>query len=515
MATPSLGTFLRQLKRNMSAESLAGCSDVEIVERFRLSRDDAVFQVILDRHGPMVFQVCRRALSSQADIEDAFQATFLTLIRRGHTIRRHASLGSWLHGVAHRTALKLRTQSARRKRREKRSAVNGSAVVSEDLTWQELRGILDEELRRLPESSRAPLVLCYLEGRTQDEAAVRLKLSKSTIRRQLDRGRELLGRRLAKRGVALGSVLAARLISESIHGAELPRSLLIRTAESIAHNAAVSPHITVLSDGVIKTMYYAKCKSVAGMLACCLALAIGVYQVSPRLASAQDAKPPAKAASPAPDIEPIDPNLVFDPAVQKQLRLSENQIHQLHDARDKGTAAASDQNRRVGEYDERIKKLEEEIAKLRAERDLAANAVQKSQSDQVKGAIPKVLSRDGVQQLRQITLQNMRLSDVLLDARIRERLELNDEQVKKIQELTEKSKTWAILRDGSVSVGYDVGLHYSAWTNTLLPQQHRFATWAYFGIENDTSRSDLLKVLTPKQKEALERLSGAKYEKSK
>src|SRR5262245_33422080 len=171
MATPSLGTFLRQLKRTMSAETLAGSSDVELVERFRRSRDDAVFQVILDRHGPMVFQVCRRALSSQADIEDAFQATFLTLIRRGHTIRRHASLGSWLHGVAHRTALKLRTQSDRRKRREKRTAKNGSAVTTDDLTWRELRGILDEELQRLPESSRAPLVLCYLEGRTQDEAA--------------------------------------------------------------------------------------------------------------------------------------------------------------------------------------------------------------------------------------------------------------------------------------------------------------------------------------------------------
>src|SRR5262249_31604650 len=157
-------------------------------------------------------------------------------------------------------------------------------------------------------------------------------------------------------------------------------------------------------------------------------------------ASAQDAKPPATAVASNPDIEPIDPNLVFDPNVQKQLRLSENQIRQLHDARDKGTAAAGDQNRRGREFDERIKNLEEEIAKLRAERDLAANAVQKSQSDQVKGAIPKVLSRDAVQQLRQITIQNMRLSDVLLDARIRDRLELNDEQVKKIQELAEKGQ---------------------------------------------------------------------------
>ena len=204
MATPTLGTFLRRLKQAMSAETLACCSDVELIERFRSSRDDAVFRAILDRHGPMVVRVCRRVLSSNADIEDAFQATFLILVRRGHTIRRRSSLGSWLHGVAHRAALKLRTQTDRRKRREQRAAGAMRTPIGEDVPWRKLRSILDEELQRLPEACRATLVLCYLEGRTQDEAAIQLEMSKSTVRRHLDRGRELLGRRLARRGLSLG-----------------------------------------------------------------------------------------------------------------------------------------------------------------------------------------------------------------------------------------------------------------------------------------------------------------------
>src|SRR5262245_23042755 len=158
MATPTLGTFLRRLKQAMSAETLAGCSDRDLIERFRAGRDEAAFHAILERHGPMVFQVCRRALASPSDVEDAFQATCLILARKGHAIRKHTALGSWLHGVAHRSALKLRTQSDRRRRRETASA-NGEAVqVTDDTTWGELRGILDEEMQRLPETVRAPLV---------------------------------------------------------------------------------------------------------------------------------------------------------------------------------------------------------------------------------------------------------------------------------------------------------------------------------------------------------------------
>jgi len=513
MAATTLGAFLQRLKHAMSAETLAACSDQELVERFRSGRDDAVFLAILDRHGPMVFQVCRRLLSSAADVEDAFQATFLILIRGGHTVRRNASLASWLHGVAWRTAMKLRTQSARRRRREVRSARSESATVTDGTTWGEVRCILDDELRRLPENLRTPLVLCYLEGRTQDEAATQLGVSKSTLRRNLDRGRERLGRRLARRGVTVGAVLGAGLASECTQGADVSRALLLRTiasassmAANVAAPAAVLPaRVAALTDGVIKTMYYGKYKSIVAVLACSVALGVGMMQIRPELASAQDKSTSAKPAAATPDIEPIDPDLVFRDWVQKQLRLSPNQVRQLTEAHENGTESVPEQTKRVGELDQRIKKLQEEIDRLNEERSAAQSRVYKAQTDQVKAAIPKVLSRDAVEQLRQMTLQRMRLSDVLLDAKIRARLDLNDEQVKKIQEIKQNDATW--LYEGTQAATH----LYTARVLLRDPVTVRLA-WSDM---SEASRAELLKVLTPQQRHTLERLSGMTLDKSK
>ncbi|HJZ90826.1 MAG TPA: sigma-70 family RNA polymerase sigma factor [Gemmataceae bacterium] len=517
MAGPTLGTYLHRLKQAMAAEALADCTDRELVERLRSGRDDGAFRAVLDRHGPMVYQVCGRVLSSQADVEDAFQATFLVLFRRGNVIRRQASLASWLHGVARRTALKLRTQSDRRRRRERTHHAD-SPRLTDDATWGELRDILDEELRRLPDACRASLVLCYLEGRTQDEAAARLDVSKSTLRRNLERGRVLLGRRLARRGIALGAALAARLVSDCAQGAAVPRALVMRTVESASHTASglaapagvISARVAALSDGVTKAMQYAKYKVIVAVLAGCLGLGIGVNELGPKTAAAQDKAPARESArATGPDIEPIDPNLVFDPGVRKQLRLSPNQVRRLAEARDKGTEAAADQGKRVAEIDQRIKALQEEIDRLQKDRDTAHQAVHKAQTEQVRAAIPNVLSRDAVQELRQLTLQNMRLSDVLLDAKIRSRLELNDEQVKKIQEIAEKGNVafWLTARTEPVATRVFFS-RYVLETDTLRANVEADA----FG---NASRSDLLKVLTPAQRTALERMSGVSFDKPK
>jgi RNA polymerase sigma factor (sigma-70 family) len=519
MAGPTLGTYLHRLKQSMAAAALAGCTDRELVERLRSDRDDGAFRAVLDRHGPMVYQVCGRVLSSQADIEDAFQATFLVLFRRGHAIRRQASLASWLHGVARRTALKLRTQSDRRRRREVRTRHADRGRLTDDTTWGELRDILDEELRRLPDTCRAPLVLCYLEGRTQDEAATQLDVSKSTLRRHLERGRLLLGRRLARRGITLGAALAARLVSDCAQGAAVPRALLVRTVESASHTATelaapvgvVSARVAALSDGVTKAMQYAKYKAVVAVLAGCLGLGFGVHQLGPRSAVAQDKAPAREAARPAttPDLEPIDPNLVFDPEVQKQLRLSSNQVRRLTEARDKGTEAAADQGKRVADVDQRIKALQAEIERLQKERDTAHQAVHKAQTDQVRAVIPNVLSRDAVQQLRQMTLQRMRLSDVLLDAKMRARLELNDEQVKKIQEIAEKGDGAIFVTVRTEPIAQEVSFGRFVFGNDSLK--------GYIDSDrlSDASRSELMKVLTPAQRAALERMSGVSFEKKK
>lgn len=502
------------MKEAMATEGLVARSDRELVYRVRSDQDTAAFRAILERHGPMVFQVCKRILCVNADVEDAFQATFLVLIRRGHSIRRRESLASWLHGVARRTALKLRTQTDRRRRRENRAARPDAVSLGDETPWHEVRLVLDEEIGRLPETHRAVLVLLYLEGRTQEEAAAQLAISKSTLQRRLLRARDLFGRRLARRGIVPAMLLATRIVSDCADAA-VPHGLFMHTVNAIEHglagrvvSATVLPsRVVALTDGVAKAMLYAKYKSVAAMLACGLALGIGMQQFSLPPASAQEkslsvaSRPKATTA----DIEPIDPNLVFDPAVQKQLRLSPNQVRQLTEARDKGGATAADQHQRAVEIDTRIRKLEEEIAKLCEQRDAANHAVAKAQTEQVRSAIPNVLSRDAVQQLRLETLQRMRLSDVLLNAKVRARLELNDEQVKKIQELADKSagrNRYAISTFSTQSVLFE--------RTQALPETHHFVN-TYLGIE--TSPAELLKVLTPAQRETLERLSGVSYEK--
>jgi uncharacterized small protein (DUF1192 family) len=249
-------------------------------------------------------------------------------------------------------------------------------------------------------------------------------------------------------------------------------------------------------------MQYAKYKTAVAVLACGLVLGFGMNQFGPRPASAQDQRPAggARPAVKAPDIEPIDPNLVFEPQVQKDLRLSENQVRRLTEARDKGTQAAGDQNKRVADIDRRIQELQAEIERLDQERGNAQRAVHKSQTDQVRAAIPEVLSREATQRLREMTLQRMRLSDVLLDAKVRARLDLNDEQVKRIQELGEKG----------------VGARYTLARTTVLDKvgYERFepvkVMFLYDGIE--PNRAELLKVLTPAQRAALERLSGMKLD---
>src|SRR5262245_12132015 len=178
MATANGSRFLRRLTRGMVAQTLRDQPDRQLVERLLSGRDEAAFEAIVRRHGPMVYRVCWRVLQHEQDSEDAFQATFLILAQRLRTVRRPASLASWLHGVAHRVALKATAQAATRRRHEQHGSV--PKLPPEEVPWRELRALLDAELEQLPQKWRLPLVLCYLEGRTQDEAAEQLGSSPRT-----------------------------------------------------------------------------------------------------------------------------------------------------------------------------------------------------------------------------------------------------------------------------------------------------------------------------------------------
>lgn len=193
---------------------LAGLTDDELLKKFFASHEDAAFAVLLERYGPLVYGVCRRILGDATDAEDAFQATFLVLVRKGGTLRQPGRLANWLYGVAYRTARKLKVKAALRTKTERQASEMPTRSAVGDLTYDELSAILDEEISQLPEKYAVPLVLCYLEGKTNAQAAAQLGWPEGSISRRLSRARELLRSRLAKRGLALSAALIAGVFSK-------------------------------------------------------------------------------------------------------------------------------------------------------------------------------------------------------------------------------------------------------------------------------------------------------------
>src|SRR5262249_18489924 len=211
MTRATLDTALRHLHRLVGAPTAEQALDSDLLGRFVQCRDQAAFAELVRRHGPMVRNVCHGILRHCHDAEDAFQATFLVLARKADTIRQRASLGAWLYEVAYHLALRTRATSARQRPLEPGEAAAPVADPLLDLTLREVQLLLHEELRRLPEKYRAPLVLCYLEGHSQDEAARQLGWSRGTVRGRLRRGRDRLRARLTSRGLAVsaGTVVTA------------------------------------------------------------------------------------------------------------------------------------------------------------------------------------------------------------------------------------------------------------------------------------------------------------------
>src|SRR5579884_3194310 len=164
MADGHIDGVVQHIRRIVAAERSGALTDRELLDRFVGQRDEDAFAALVRRHGPLVFGVCRRVLHDAHDAEDACQAAFLVLARKAATVRDRNSLGSYLYGVAYRVASNLRREVARRRGREA-TAVDVPGPAAADVTWRELRTVLDEELRRLPERFRAPLLLCYLEGK--------------------------------------------------------------------------------------------------------------------------------------------------------------------------------------------------------------------------------------------------------------------------------------------------------------------------------------------------------------
>ncbi|MDB5308512.1 MAG: polymerase sigma factor, sigma-70 family, partial [Gemmataceae bacterium] len=184
-----------------------GPSDADLLARWAAHPDPDALELLVRRHGPLVFGVCRRVLGRTPDAEDAFQATFLILVRKAGTLSRPGQVAGWLHGVALRVARRVRADLARRRQREESMTTEPPAPEPPD-NQADLRRVLDDELDRLPDKYRLPIVLCELEGMTLDEAARHLGWPKGTVAGRLSRGRDILRRRLARRrGLALPMVM--------------------------------------------------------------------------------------------------------------------------------------------------------------------------------------------------------------------------------------------------------------------------------------------------------------------
>jgi RNA polymerase sigma-70 factor (ECF subfamily) len=306
MANRLLGNVLQYLRRVGRTATLTEPSDGRLLERFLSSRDEAAFEMLVERHGAMVLGVCRRLLNHAQDAEDAFQATFLVLARKGGSIRKQESVGSWLYGVAFRCASRLKAATARRRAHERQAGdVQANSVA--ELPWQDLRPILDEELNRLPEKYRAPVVLCYLEGKTNEQAAEHLGWTKGTVSGRLARARALLRARLVRRGLSLSGAALAALCTPKVLSAAPTIPLVVSTVRAAALIAAgkaataagVSAQAAALTEGVLQTMVLSKLKTAMALLLAVILLGAGVGVVTYGIQAGEGTPAKQEALKPA------------------------------------------------------------------------------------------------------------------------------------------------------------------------------------------------------------------------
>jgi RNA polymerase sigma factor (sigma-70 family) len=248
MRSSRANVIARDLGTLFQAGVLSGQSDADLLDRFVTNRDDAAFAALVSRYAPMVLRICRRALDDPRDADDAFQTTFLVLVDKAESIRRPESLESWLRGVSRKVSARMRTDAQYRKRRER--SIDTLIVASHHnhptdpersarraAEINEIRKIVRDELDSLPDDRRLVLTLCYLDGLTQSEAAVRLGWKEGTVKSRLARGREQLRKRLVRRGIALSTNLLVAALAEEAKAIVVPRKLLESTTAAAVRHA--------------------------------------------------------------------------------------------------------------------------------------------------------------------------------------------------------------------------------------------------------------------------------------
>jgi RNA polymerase sigma factor (sigma-70 family) len=310
---PALSEVLRHI-RHFHGPPGGEATDAQLLERFATRHDAEAFAVLMHRYGGLVWGVCRRTLRQAPDAEDAFQATFLALVRQARSVARGEALGGWLYRVAYRTAMRAKHDAARRAALECRADRRPAPGPENEAAWAELRLVLDAELSRLPEKYRSPFVLCCLLGKTQTEAARELGWTKGTVSGRLAQARDVLRQRLTRRGLTLAAGLVGAVLAPYA-GAAAPRALVEATVNAAlpfalrgAAAGTVSARVAALAEGGGKTMFVTPTRAAVtlvlalGLVAGGLAgLAQPVVSGPPPAAKADAAPAAASAAAPPVD----------------------------------------------------------------------------------------------------------------------------------------------------------------------------------------------------------------------
>jgi RNA polymerase sigma factor (sigma-70 family) len=299
MPTSPLKLVIRQLRAATERDE-AGRTDGELLTRFLSHRDNDALTALVHRHAPMVWGVCRRLLRSPHDAEDAFQATFLVLVRKAATIMPRQMVGNWLYGVAHQTAVRLRATAAKRGVREMQMMEMPEPVVAE-ARGNDLLLLLDLELSCLPEKYRVLIVLCDLESKTRIEVARQLAIPEGTVASRLARARGILAKRLARHGLAVSGGSLAAVLSQTVASASVPPAVVSSTIKVVmlvatgqtAATGLVSAKVAALTEGVLKAMLMSKLKAVVAVVLVLGFIVTGATVLSCRTAAAHDDKKPA------------------------------------------------------------------------------------------------------------------------------------------------------------------------------------------------------------------------------
>jgi RNA polymerase sigma factor (sigma-70 family) len=289
---------IQRLRRRLFLQEAAALNDAQLLACFIEQRDDAAFAALVRRHGPMVFGVCRRVLRNDCDAEDAFQATFLVLIRKAASIASRELLANWLYRVAYQTAVKAGAVAVKRRRRETPVPELPEPETPPPDLGADLRPLLDQELSRLPNKYRVPILLCDLEGNSRKEAARQLGWPEGTLSGRLARARKMLAGRLARRGLALSAGTLVGLFAQQAASACVPASVAVSTIQAASSlvtgqtvaAAAISFKVAALMEGVLKAMLMTKLKIAAVVVLVTGLIAVGGGMFSYQAAAARQNK---------------------------------------------------------------------------------------------------------------------------------------------------------------------------------------------------------------------------------